>query len=521
MAQSSNPSVDERVPSNDTLPAGGRFPPQTRYILGNEACERFSFYGIRTLLPIYVTGVLLKSKDQSVMIIHLFAFACYLMPLVGGWISDRFWGRYRTILWISLLYCLGHGVLALSELSVSVGYKTSCLYIGLMFIAIGSGGIKPCVSAFMGDQFKPNQAHLIDRAYAAFYWCINLGSLGSFLVIPAIRDKHGYALAFGVPGILMGVATFLFWLGRRQYVIKPPSMALATDARQPSFFRVITYALLCKGRQPGDTFWAAARRRFSASSVNDVASTCRVLWVFLFVLPFFALFEQTSSSWVYQGKSMESITLFGYTFGAEQIQAANPAVVMLLIPLLSLFVYPALGGAATLLRRMGVGMFLMVLPFIVVGFFQLHIEQNGPGTLSLLWQIFPYFLLTASEVLVSATGLQFAFTQAPKTMKSTVTGLWLFTSALGNLLVVVVTYAGSLFVGAGEADSVSSSRFFFYAGLMALTAVAFTIAAVFYKYRQEDPPSPIDVPEKTKPCLDIKCDQLPAAFTNRRDNAQT
>ena len=441
---------------------------------------------MRALLTVYATSVLLKSEDQAVMIIHLFGFAVYVMPLVGGWISDRFWGRYRTILWISLLYCAGHGVLALSELSASVDYKTGCLYLGLSLIAIGAGGIKPCVSAFMGDQFKPGQTHLLDRAYAAFYWCINLGSLAAFLLIPAIQKQHGYAWAFAVPGVLMGVATFVFWLGRREYVIQPPANALAPGGRHASFPGIILYALLRKGRQSGDTFWSSARRHFTASSVDDVISTCRVLWVFLFVLPFFALFDQTSTSWVYQGKGMREVTLFGFTFGAEQMQSANPAVVMLLIPLFSLFIYPALGRVATPLRRMAVGMFLTVLPFIVVGFFQLHIEQNGAGSLSLLWQLFPYFLLTAGEVLVSTTGLQFAFTQAPRAMKSTVTGLWLLTSALGNLLVVAVTYAGSLLEEAGRADSVTSTRFFFYAGLMAVTAMAFTVVAAFYKYRQED-----------------------------------
>src|SRR6185312_9474190 len=123
---------------------------------------------------------------------------------------------YHTILWISLFYCLGHGVLATSDLFPTVDAKLICLYAGLSLIAFGSGGIKPCVSAFMGDQFRPDQSHLMRKAYGAFYFSINFGSFFSFLVIPWIKNHYGYSRAFLVPGILMAGATFVFWLGTKK-----------------------------------------------------------------------------------------------------------------------------------------------------------------------------------------------------------------------------------------------------------------------------------------------------------------
>src|SRR5258708_6582 len=120
--------------------------------------------------------------------------------------SLRYWGRYHTILWISLSYCLGHGILATSDLIPTIHGKGYALYAGLALIAFGSGGIKPCVSAFMGDQFGPDQKHLLRKAYAAFYWSINFGSFFSFLVIPFVRKHWGYSWAFGVPGIAMAIA---------------------------------------------------------------------------------------------------------------------------------------------------------------------------------------------------------------------------------------------------------------------------------------------------------------------------
>jgi POT family proton-dependent oligopeptide transporter len=113
---------------------------------------------------------------------------------------------------VSLFYCAGHGVLAYSDFAGGVDGKLWCLFAGLALIAFGSGGIKPCVSAFMGDQFKPEQSHLLQKAYGAFYWSVNLGSFFSFLVVPWVKNHHGYSWAFGVPGILMAVATLIFWL---------------------------------------------------------------------------------------------------------------------------------------------------------------------------------------------------------------------------------------------------------------------------------------------------------------------
>ena len=162
-------------------PGVNRWPPQIKYIVGNEACERFSYYGMRSILAGYITGEVLKgglgqSPDTATSIIHLFVFVNYFMPLLGGWLSDKIIGRYHTILWLSLFYCAGHGVLACSDLAGDAHGKMILLCVGLALLAFGSGGIKPCVSAFMGDQFKPEQAHLLQKAYGAFYWSINLGS---------------------------------------------------------------------------------------------------------------------------------------------------------------------------------------------------------------------------------------------------------------------------------------------------------------------------------------------------------
>lgn len=458
-----------------------RWPSQIKFIVGNEACERFSYYGMRSILAGYITGAVLngglgKSDDFSTEVISLFVSANYFMPLFGAWLSDKLIGRYHTILWVSLFYCAGHGVLACSDFAGSTHGKLLLLYAGLALIAFGSGGIKPCVSAFMGDQFKPDQKHLLQKAYGAFYWAINLGSFFSFLVIPWIKNHYGYSLAFGVPGIFMGAATFVFWLGTKKYIRVPP----ARETKHAGFFRVLWCAVAGK-RAPGERFWDAARKRFTEQEVDAAKSVLPLLGIFLFVIPFWSLFDQTNSTWVLQGKKMIPFNLFGLTVDHETMQSANPLLVMILVPLLTLGIYPRIGRLASPLRRMSAGMFVCASCYVVVSALQARIDHGAQ--LSILWQIIPYIIITIAEVLVSTTGLEFAFREAAPEMKSLIMSFWLLTVSAGDLLIAWIT--GLLSTGANSSASVSAPRFMMYAGLTFVVAILFSAVATFYRYRDK------------------------------------
>ena len=445
------------APARAPAPSPGRYPPQVKYIVGNEACERFSFYGMVSVLVLYMNENLLYSERDAKAYYHLFYMATYLTPLVGGWIADRFAGRYRTIFWISFAYVVGHGVLAASETRAG-------LLAGLALIAAGSGGIKPCVSAFVGDQFRPEQKTLIQRIYGWFYWIINFGSGFAKLLIPLLFMAYGPSVAFALPGVLMALALLVFWAGRSHYVRAPPS---GPDPH--SFLRVVRHAIdrLGTGR-PGDHWLDGARERHPAEAVDGARSVLRLLGVFAAVTVFWALFDQKGSSWVFQARQMD-LSFFGRQLSPAQLQVLNPFLVMALIPLFTWVIFPLLerrGVSLAPLRKMTAGMFITVLSFVAAAVVQTLLDAGTP--VHALWQLPQYLLLTVGDVLVSVTGLEFSYTQAPRSMRSTIMSLWFLTVFLGNgltaLLTTLVTLEGAAF-------------FWLFAALMLLAAFGFRFIA--------------------------------------------
>jgi POT family proton-dependent oligopeptide transporter len=416
------------------------------YIIANEAAERFSFYGMRAILVVFMTQYLLDSSGLlSVMSeadakgwYHLFVSAVYLTPLLGALIADGILGKFRTIILLSLVYCAGHFVLALDDTRWG-------LAVGLGLIALGAGGIKPCVSAHLGDQFGSSNHGLLARAFSWFYFAINLGAFVSSLATPWLLQYYGSAVAFGLPGVLMLLATLIFWAGRYRFVHVPPG-----------------------GRR-------FLKEVFSRTGMGALG---RLTVVYLFIAVFWALFDQTGSSWVLQAEHMD-LQLFGTELLPAQIQAANPLLVMLLIPLFSYVVYPVIDRffPLTPLRKIAMGLFVAAAAFAIPTGVQLSIDQGGSP--SIAWQLLAYVVLTSAEVMVSITCLEFSYTQAPKTMKSFVMAFFMLSISLGNLFTSAVNFiiqnpdGSSLLEGA--------DYFLFFTALMAGTAVLFMLLARFYR----------------------------------------
>jgi POT family proton-dependent oligopeptide transporter len=462
-------------------PSTDRLPRQIPFIIGNEACERFSFYGMRNILTVFLIDYLLLNvhpdpearRAAAKAQFHLFVSGVYFFPLLGGYLADRFLGKYRTIFWLSLLYVAGHACLALFEKSPT-GF-----YAGLGLIALGSGGIKPCVSAMVGDQFNESNKHLVKKVFAIFYWSINFGSFFASLLIPKTLKLYGPAVAFGIPGGLMAIALVIFWLGRRHYVSIPP-----TGRNPHSFGRVVLSALRNRGEHK---HWLdGASREHPERAVEGARAVFRVLAVFLPIPFFWMLFDQKASTWVVQAKSMD-LQIGPWTFEPSQMQLVNPALVMLFIPLTTGVLYPAFARAGyelTPLRRMTIGLAVGAVSYVIAGSLQVAIE--GGAHLSILWQIAPYVVLTTAEILVSTTGLEFAYSQAPHEMKGTIMSFWNLTVTAANLAVAVASWL-NVFKGSAE--------FFFYAGLALLAAIALFFIGRRYKVVDYYQPAATPAPE--------------------------
>ncbi|MDB4974561.1 MAG: transporter [Myxococcaceae bacterium] len=529
------------------------WPKGVPYIIANEGCERFSFYGMKAILFVYLTQMLLSmqvsgelAERQATDVVHTFNAAVYALPMVGALIADRWWGKYGTILWLSLSYCAGHACLALFEDNFS-GFV-----LGLVLIAVGAGGIKPCVSAHVGDQFGRGNWDKVTRVYQAFYFTVNFGSMFAALLIPAIKQRYGFSYAFALPGILMGIATVWFWLGRNVFVHVPgrpggtlglvdvlcgaclfmviaapmfggglvPAYAALSGlgkllvsllflgtgllvfalrqrlAPDDGFLAVLLYSLrikLTKREQMSlvreniresevttlSKFWRPALRRFGREAAEGPPAVLRIITVFAMVSVFWALFDQHSSSWIAQARDMDRhFQLFGWSFEVlpEQIQAINPALVMLLVPLTGGLLYPGierfLHFKMTPLRRMTIGMFIASSSFAIVAIAQQHLDAGEQVHVG--WQLLAFLVLTLAEVMVSITGLEFAYTQAPRRMKSLIMGFWLLAVSFGNILVALLA----------RFENLPRVQFFWtFAGLMLAAAALFGLRAAFYRYQ--------------------------------------
>jgi POT family proton-dependent oligopeptide transporter len=350
------------------------FPKAAPYIIGTETAERFSFYGMKAILSTFLISQFFNpahnpalqdaAEAHSNSVTHLFVALVYLLSIFGGLLADYVLGRYRTILILAVVYCVGHAFLAAFDANYNL------FFAGLMLIAIGSGGVKPNVSVMVGDQFENENDGNIARLYDLFYFGINLGAFFSMLITPVLKDsKYGAPLAFGVPGILMFIALLIFWSGRKKYKIKLPKDT----------------------QRGGGPFWAQLR------------SVWKVLVVFAFIPVWWALYDQNGSEWVIQAGYMD-LHFMGINWLQEQIQVVNALLILVLIPVFSFGVYPMLdkiGIKVTALRKFGWGLTIMVITFGFTAWIQSQIDHGVK--LNIGWQLAAYVLITRFGICLLAS----------------------------------------------------------------------------------------------------------------------
>ena len=416
------------------------------YIIGNEFAERFSFYGMRAVLFAFMTTALvthegapdLMSTEKATEWVHLFITAVYFTPLLGGLLADLWLGKYRTIMLLSLVYCAGHLVLALDHT------RTGLVW-GLGLIAVGAGGIKPCVSAHVGDQFSVRNAGLLARVFNWFYFSINIGATLSMLLTPWLLEKFGPHLAFGIPGILMFLATLVFWLGRHEFAHIPAEpKRFVSELMDPGFLR----------------------------------SLGGLLMLYVLIAAFWSVFDQTASRWVEQAGRMDR-QIGGWEVLPAQMQSLNSILVLVLIPLFTLVIYPWVGRIVrlTAMRRIGAG-FVVTLGAVAMSWW-IERELAAGVQLPIAWQGLAYLLLTTAEILISITALEFSYTQAPPRLKSFIMSLYLLSVALGNYFTAWIN--GWIDRQGPEAALAGPDYYLFFLKIIAGTTLVYFIVSRFYQ----------------------------------------
>ncbi|KPJ06360.1 Peptide transporter family 1 [Papilio machaon] len=356
------------------------YPKAVGFIVTNEFCERFCYYGMRTILSLYLRDKLGYSDNGATVIYHVFTMFAYFFPLLGAMIADGWLGRFRTIFYLSLVYATGSVLISLTAMPPLDLPKLEFTILALLLIAFGTGGIKPCVSAFGGDQFKlPEQERYLGYFFSLFYFSINAGSLISTFLTPILRaDVHCfgendcYSLAFGVPGLLMIVSIVFFVAGKRLYIIKNPAGNVLGNVSA-----CVGYALVKsnKSKEKREHWLDHADDKYDSSLIEDIKGLLRVLVLFIPLPIFWALFDQQGSRWTFQADRMYQ-EIGSWTLKADQMQVLNPLLILVFIPLFEVAIYPFLTWCKLIrkpLHKMIWGGVLAAAAFVISGIVELNL----------------------------------------------------------------------------------------------------------------------------------------------------
>jgi len=417
---------------DSNLATANRHPTGLKFFFWGEFAERCSYYGMRALLPLYLTTRLGFPDAKMNEWYYAFKMSCYFLPLLGGFLADRYFGKYWTIVGFSVPYVIG-------QLLIGIESEWTVMF-ALGLCAMGSGVIKPNISALLGqtyDQQRPGNERLRASAFLWFYFAVNFGSLLSLLVLPLIRNKFGYQKAFLVPAAFMALALLVFAVGKKYYAIETTGPAAPKSEEQRS-----------------------EQRRILS----------RLFGVFGLMVFFWLVYEHNDVQWVLFAREHIDLKLptwapdwiggedkAGNPTGSvapDQFQWLNAFYVLILIVFFQWFWKWAdpTGKRFPQTTRILIGfLFTGSAPALLA----LALAGSGGAKVSMLWIIGAYFLLTIGEVLVYGTMLDLSYAYAPAQMKSFITACFLVTNTLGNLL--NTQYGQYYFSGIGKGEELVQS----------------------------------------------------------------
>uniref|UniRef100_A0A669E133 Solute carrier family 15 member 1 n=1 Tax=Oreochromis niloticus TaxID=8128 RepID=A0A669E133_ORENI len=402
------------------------YPLSIFFIVVNEFCERFSYYGMRAVLVLYFKYFLQWDEDLATSIYHTFVALCYLTPILGAIVADSWLGKFKTIIYLSIVYTIGQVAMAVSAVHDitdsnrdgtpdNMTFHVVLSMVGLFLIALGTGGIKPCVAAFGGDQFSEHQDKQRRTFFSVFYLCINGGSLLSTIITPILRGQECgiysqqkcYSLAFGVPAALMVVALVVFIVGSGMYYKAEPEGNIMLDVCKCIGFAIKNRYRHRSKQYPKRQHWMDwAEEKYDKLLIAQIKMVLKVLFLYIPLPMFWTLFDQKGSRWTLQATTMNGY--FGQlVIQPDQMQTFNPILILTLVPIMDSVIYPLIkkcGFNFTPLKRMTVGMFLAAMAFVCAALVQVEIDKTLPVFPSASQSQLKLLNMGSSAVTVNLTG---------------------------------------------------------------------------------------------------------------------
>lgn len=375
-------SVDERKKSFKSKILS--YPRAVFFCLGCEFSERFSYYGTRSILVLYFIMAKGLLPAQAKLLFHVFICLAHFTPLLGSILADAFYGKFKVIFGLSLFYCIGHVLITVGALPQLSYLLSACFdFGGFLIIAIASGGMRPCVAAFAGDQFGPKMDKERQQFFSFYYFAINLGALLALLIIPGLRahvhcfgDMSCFPLAFLVPSAFILFSTILFISGKKFYTIYPPTKNIIGEV-SGCIYHGIKEKIRIGGVQRKHHWLDYAYPKYPKQLISDINVLLSITVLYLPIILFSALYDQMGSTWVLQADMMNG-RLGRLTILPDQLCLLNAVLILILVPIFEGFVYPffdKMNVMKTPLRRMGWGGIITATTFVVAGFLQIAIDS--------------------------------------------------------------------------------------------------------------------------------------------------
>uniref|UniRef100_A0A0D3GL72 Peptide transporter n=1 Tax=Oryza barthii TaxID=65489 RepID=A0A0D3GL72_9ORYZ len=456
------------------------------FILGNECCERLAYYGMSANLVNYMVDRLRQGNAGAAASVNNWSGTCYVMPLVGAFLADAYLGRYRTIAAFMALYIVG---LALLTMSASVpGMKppncttisaSSCgpspgqsaaFFVALYLIALGTGGIKPCVSSFGADQFDdadPREHRSKASFFNWFYMSINVGALVASSVLVWVQMNVGWGWGFGIPAVAMAVAVASFLMGSSLYRHQKPGgepahQDAAGGRGRRQEFRWLDRAAVVTPTTDKDDDTGSRWRLCPVTQVEELKAVVRLLPVWASGIVMSAVYGQMSTMFVLQGNTLDPRMGATFKIPSASLSIFDTLAVLAWVPVYDRLIVPAARRFTghprgfTQLQRMGIGLLISVFSMVAAGVLEVvrlrvaaahgMLDSTSYLPISIFWQVPQYFIIGAAEVFAFIGQIDFFYDQAPDDMRSMCTALGNY---LSTLLVVIVTAASTRGGGLG------------------------------------------------------------------------